>query len=88
MEREFLKHCRLNNLEGVDDCLSRGVDVNTTDTVRPYPVGVNSKSYFGGNTGLMFACHRGNPAIVARLVQVPGVDINCQAEFSTKISRG
>ena len=26
----------------------------------------------------MFACHRGNPAIVSRLVQVPGLDINYQ----------
>ena len=30
-EIEFLNHCENNNLAGVHDCLSRGVDVNTKD---------------------------------------------------------
>ena len=63
---EFVKNCKNNNLEGVSDCLSLGVDVNTTS---------------GGWTGLMFACDYGNSAIVTRLVQFPAVDINFQNEF-------
>ena len=63
MQSDFCKHCRSNNLEGVNDCLSwclvSGVDVNT---------------------GLMVACNYDNPAIVSRLVQVPGLDINYQDE--------
>ena len=64
MESEFLRDCQENNLDGVNDCLSRGVDVNTTKS--------NKWS------GLMFACERGHSAIVSRLVQVPGLDINYQ----------
>ena len=66
MEREFLQHCMVNNLERVNDCLSRGVDVNTQNS--------------NGLTGLMIACNCRNPAIVSRLVQVPGLDINYQDE--------
>ena len=51
-------------MEGVTDCLARGVDVNTTNEY--------------GRTGLMLACKRGNSAIVSRLVQVAGLDINYQ----------
>ena len=29
LAREFIRHCQDNNLNGVTDCLSRGVDVNT-----------------------------------------------------------
>ena len=62
---EFIAHCENNNLAGVHDCLSRGVDVNTKDM-------------FEETTGLMAACKRGNSAIVSSLVQVPGLDINLQ----------
>ena len=64
MERKFLDHCRRNNLEGVNDCLSRGFDVNTT--------------IYRGISVLMVACKRGNSAIVSRLVQVPELDIKYQ----------
>ena len=68
MEEEFITYCRHNNMEGVNECLSRGVDVN-------------SKGDWGGClTGLMFACNAGNSAIVSRLVEVPGLDINYQDE--------
>ena len=60
MEREFLEHCRDNNLEGVNDCLK--------------------DFYKTLCKGLMFAFGRGNSAIVSRLVQVPGLDINYQDE--------
>ena len=70
MEEEFFRHCEENNLEGVNDCLSSGVDVNTTTHWLE-----NSRL-----TGLMFACYFGHPAIVSRLVQVPGLDINYQDE--------
>ena len=59
----FLNCCRDDNLEGVNECLGRGVNVNTKDN---------------WGTGLMVACYRGNSAIVSRLVQVPGLDINYQ----------
>ena len=65
MEREFVKHCRDNSLEGMNECLSNGVDVNTKE--------INSNW-----TGLMYACQNGNPAIVSRLLEVPGLDINYQ----------
>ena len=67
MEDEFIQHCRTNNLNGVNYCLSRGVDVNTKE------------SYYQ-RTGLWYACDRGNSAIVSRLLQVPGLDINYQAD--------
>ena len=67
METEYLENCRDNNLEGVTDCLSRGIDVNTKYSEKD-----------GGDTGLMVACYWGHPAIVTRLVQEPGLDINCQ----------
>ena len=69
MENEFIEHCRDNNLEGVTDCLSRGVDVNTTEECDGKQV-----------SALMVACGVGNSAIVSRLVQVPGLDINQQDE--------
>ena len=68
MESEFINHCYDNNLEGVNDCLSRGVDVNTIEDCH-YQM-----------TGLMAACLANNPAIVSKLVQVPGLDINYQDE--------
>ena len=64
LERLYLKNCKYNNLQGVNRCLSRGVDVNTR--------------YQYTGTGLMLACESGHPAIVSRLVQVPGLDINYQ----------
>merc|ERR1711988_837183 len=66
MEREFFEHCEDDNLEGVNDCLSRGVDANTNGQ--------------GNITGLILACDAGNSAIVSRLVQVPGLDIDHQTE--------
>ena len=68
MEREFLQHCEYNNLEGVNDCLSHGVDINTN-------------TFCGAEfTGLMVACIYDTPAIVSRLAEVPGLDINYQDE--------
>ena len=29
LKQDFIQHCHDNNLEGVTECLSRGVDVNT-----------------------------------------------------------
>ena len=63
----IFQYCRINNLEGMNDCLSRGVDVNTKGEL----LGVQ-------RTALMHAS--GHPAIVSRLVQVPGLDINYQDE--------
>jgi len=101
---EFLQHCQANNLEGVTDCLSRGVDVNTVSedgrwsgltiaATKNYPelleillshpqIKINNTTECGVGqwTALMFACNVGNSAIVSRLVQVPGLDINYQEE--------
>ena len=52
----------------------------TTDAGGVYMLGLHW-------TALMFACHRGNSAIVSRLVQVPGLDINYQADWSISMSR-
>ena len=71
MEREFLQNCQDNNLEGVNDCLSRGVDVNSKEDWYGCVLGPKM-------TALMIACEYGNPTIVSRLVQVPGLDINYQ----------
>ena len=70
MEREFIQHCEKGNLQGVNKCLSHGVDVNARDYF--------SYSNAYQCTGLMIACNSGNSAIVSRLVQVPGLDINYQ----------
>ena len=106
--QEFLKFCTDNNLEGVTDCLSRGVDVNTVsedghwsgltvaahenytkllEILLSHPqIKINNTTndrgagWSGQYTALMFACDAGNPAIVSRLVQVPGLDINYQDE--------
>ena len=48
---------------------------NTTD-----PGGVQANLSGRQWTALMFACNAGNSAIVSRLVQVPGLDINYQDE--------
>ena len=66
LENEFIKHCNFwrDNVEGVNDCLSRDVDVNTTNEY--------------GRTGLMLACKRGNTAIVSRLVQVRLVHLDVE----------
>ena len=69
MEQEFLLHCCTDNLEGVTDCLSNGVDVNTTEECDGQHI-----------SALMIACGLGNPAIVSKLVQVPGLDINYYIE--------
>ena len=102
--KQYLDHCQDNNLDGVTDCLARGVDVNTVSedgrrsgltlaAEKNYPelleillshpdIEINTiRMYLGCHfTALMFACDCGNPAIVSRLVQVPGLDINYQGE--------
>ena len=110
---QFIKHCQDNNLEGVRDCLSRGVDVNTMSEdgrwsgltiaakknyielleilLSHHHIKVNNTTTITLKinyttkkehqwTALLFACGRGNSAIVSRLVQVPGLKINYQDE--------
>ena len=55
MEREFVKHCRDNSLEGMNECLSNGVDVNTKE--------INSNW-----TGLMLACLSGSVEVLDLLL--------------------
>ena len=59
---EFVTHYLNNNLNGVIDCLSRGVNVEAV------------------TEALMFSCQFGHSAMVSRLVQVPGLNINIQNE--------
>ena len=99
-EEQFLEHCRRNNLEGVADCLSRGVDVNTLfvdgffsgltiaakenylellEILLSHPdikINNTTTNLCSQWTALMFACDAGNSAIVSRLVEVAGLDIN------------
>ena len=64
---DFISSVRANNLEGVNNCLVRGEDVNTKNE--------------RGLTALMIACARaGNSAIVSRLVEEKELDINYQDE--------
>ena len=99
LKKEFIRHCWFNNQEGVRDCLSRGVDVNTLNEYgnwsglaisasENYPelleiflshpqIKINIPSGLK-RTALMDACDGGNSAIVSRLLQVPGIEINCQ----------
>jgi len=69
LSRQFIKYCEKNNLAKVNKCLSLGVDVNTVS-------GSESEDYNQGQTALMIACKYGHSAIISRLVQVPGLDIN------------
>ena len=100
LKDKFLQDCWHNNQEGVRDCLSRGVDVNslsedgrwsglTIATRKNYlelveiflshpQIKIDSIKY-----ALGVACSRGKSAIVTRLVQVPGLDINFQDEGVT-----
>ena len=59
----------MSNLAKVNDYLSRGIDVNTVDGEKA--------------TALMIACRQGYSAIVSRLVEVPGLDINYEVDGCT-----
>jgi len=62
-ELEFLQHCHDNNLEGVADCLSRGVDVNTV-------------SEDGRWSGLTIAATKNYPELLEILLSHPQIKIN------------
>ena len=66
----FESCCRNNSLKGVEECLSKGADVNR--------VFYNIIGDGLQLTGLMIACREGNPGIVNRLLQVEGVLVNYQ----------
>ena len=61
MEQRLFQYCRVNNLDGVNDCLSLGVDVNSTVYIFEY----GSPFYGCRRSALMIACHYGNPALCA-----------------------
>ena len=60
---EFLQHCQANNLDGVTDCLSRGVDVNT-------------ESEDGRWSGLTIAAEKNYPELLEILLSHPDIKIN------------
>ena len=70
MEKDFIAHAYGNNLEGLNDCLSRGVDVNFKQEEQ------------NGRTALIISCSLGHSALVSRLVQVPGLDIDCEDKLT------
>ena len=74
--QNFIQDCKNNNLKVLKKCLSRGVDVNTTQESDGKQV-----------SALMVACEAGNSAIVSRLVEVPGLDINYETAEGGDISR-
>ena len=99
MDARYLQNCRDNNLDGVTESLSRGVDVNTVsqdgrwsgltiaaeenypellEILLSHPDIKINKTTECQRTALMVACDAGNSAIVSRLVEVPGLDINYQ----------
>ena len=61
---DLISSVRANNLEGVNNCLVRGDDVNTKDV--------------DDWTALMVACNAGHSGIVSRLVVEEELDINYQ----------
>ena len=92
---QFIQHCWSNNLDGVRNCLSRGVDDNKVLEVgRSIAIENNFPELLEmllshpdikiNNTTkaqcLMYACDLGTPAIVSRLLELPGLDINYQNE--------
>ena len=60
---EIVEYSRSNNLEGVNECLDRGDDVN-------------AKENYHKSTSLIISCCLGHPDIVSRLVKKAGKDIN------------
>ena len=60
---QFLKNCHKNDLNGVTDCLSRGVDVNTV-------------SESGDWSGLTIAAYNNNPELLEILLSHPHIKIN------------
>ena len=94
LKDKFLQDCEDNNQEGVRDCLSRGVDVNTLSedgwsgldiaAEKNYPelleIFLSHSQIKIDNKALLAACVHGNSAIVTRLVQVPGLDIMYENE--------
>ena len=61
--QQFLQHCNANNLDGVTDCLSRGVDVNT-------------QSWNGYWSGLTIAADKNYPDLLDILLAHPDIKIN------------
>jgi len=61
--REFIQNCRDNKLDGVTDCLSRGVDVNTV-------------SEDGRWSGLTIAAEKNYPELLEILLSHPDIKIN------------
>ena len=70
LEKDFIAHAYGNNLEGLNDCLTRGVDVNFKQEEQ------------NGRTALIISCSLGHSALVSRLVQVPGLDIDCEDKLT------
>jgi len=67
-ELEFLRNCEENNLDGVRDCLSRSVDVNTV-------------SEDGHWSGLTIAADKNYPELLEILLSHPDIEINNTTKY-------
>lgn len=67
-ELEFLRNCEENNLDGVRDCLSRSVDVNTV-------------SEDGHWSGLTIAAEENYPELLEILLSHPDIEINKTTKY-------
>ena len=74
LKEDFLQHCRDNNLAGVTDCLSRGVDVNTV-------------SEDGRWSGLTIAAEKNYPELLEILLSHPDVEMNITTDLNRWGSR-
>ena len=63
MNQKFVRACKNNDLKGVSDCLSRGVDVNTV-------------SEDGRWSGLTIAAEKNYPELLEILLSHPDIKLN------------
>ena len=72
-EKVLIQNCHYNNLHGVRDCLSRGVDVNTV-------------SEDGEWSGLTIAAEKNYPELLEILLSHPDIKINNTTESGRGIN--
>ena len=65
LKDQFIENCHKNDLNGVTDCLFRGVDINTV-----------SESEYGDWSGLTIAAYNNNPELLEILLSHPDIKIN------------
>ena len=74
LAEEFIKHCENNNLDGMTDCLSHGVDVNTV-------------SEDGRWSGLTIAADKNFLELLDFLLCHPQIKINLTTKNNSTINK-